>query len=116
MEDKEVEREMQKIDKEVELMIEKKKHEFSFEINPKLQSHPEIESVSVLIEKAVDNYKLFKKVGQMDEAKMMKEKIREMKYAQQHLLHVMNLDFTRPTEKMKTMAEKANINLKDSKI
>ena len=40
---------------------------------------------------------------------MMKEKIKETKYAKIHLMLVMNLDFTKPTEKMKEMARKNNI-------
>ena len=39
-----------------------------------------------------------------------------MKFAQQHLLQVMNLDFGRPTDKMVNMATEANIDLKDSRV
>ena len=57
-----------------------------------------------------------KKVGAKEEAEDMKAKIKEMKFAREHLIRVMNLDFTKPTEKMKVMAENANIDLKDPKI
>ena len=45
MEDKELEREMQKMDKEVVLMIEKKKVEFSFEVKQEMDLVPEVEAV-----------------------------------------------------------------------
>ena len=57
-----------------------------------------------------------KKVGAKEEADDMKAKIKEMKFAKEHLIRVMNLDFSRPTQKMKDMAENANIDLKDPKI
>ena len=46
----------------------------------------------------------------------MKEKIKETKYAKEHLKLVMNMDFTKPTQKMIEMAERNNINLDDPKI
>ena len=70
----------------------------------------------MLIDKAVENFKLSKKVGAKEEAEDMKAKIKEMKFAREHLIRVMNLDFTKPTEKMNVMAENANIDLKDPKI
>ena len=70
----------------------------------------------MLIEKAVENFKLAKKVGDKKEADEMKANIKELKFAREHLIRVMNLDFTRPTEKMKNMAENANIDLKDPKV
>ena len=36
----------------------------------------------------------------LDKIKMMKEKIKETKYAKEHLKVVMSLDFTKPTPKM----------------
>ena len=39
-----------------------------------------------------------------------------MKFAREHLIRVMNMDFDRPTQKMKDIAEQANINLKDPKV
>ena len=46
----------------------------------------------------------------------MKDKIKETKYAKEHLKLVMSLDFTRPTAKMIEMAEKNNIDLNDPKV
>jgi hypothetical protein len=46
----------------------------------------------------------------------VREKVKEMKFAQQHLVQVMNLDFERPTEKMVNMAAEASIDLKDSRV
>jgi len=69
-----------------------------------------------LVDKGVENYKMVKKIGQADDALEIKQKIKEMKFAKEHLILVMNLDFTKPTQKMKEMAVKANIDLKDEKI
>ena len=116
VEEQEFEIEMQKIDREVAQMIQHKKKDFSFEILDELVEHPEIKQVSDLIEKGIENYKMFKRVGQIEDAKEIKQKIKEMKFAKEHLTLVMNLDFTRPTQKMKDMAENAGIDLKDPKI
>lgn len=97
-------------------MIEKKCKEFSFVVKEELEHYPEVTQVRMLIDKAVENFRLSKKVGAKEEAEDMKAKIKEMKFAKEHLIRVMNLDFTRPTEKMKIMAEEANIDLKDPKI
>jgi len=50
-----------------------------------------------MIDKAEESYKLFKKTGRMKEAKMIKSKLVEAKFAKEHLIHVMNLDFSKPT-------------------
>jgi hypothetical protein len=52
----------------------------------------------------------------MSEAAEVREKVKEMKFAQQHLVQVMNLDFNKPTPKMQNMAKEANIDLKDSRV
>jgi len=46
----------------------------------------------------------------------MKEKIKETKYAKEHLRMVVNLDFTKPTEKMRELARKNNIKCDDPKV
>ena len=97
-------------------MIELKKKEFSFEVKQDLQYYVEIDQVTELVNKAIENYKILKKLGQMEEAREVKSKVKEMKFAQQHLLQVMNLDFEKPTQKMIVMAKEANIDLKDSRV
>lgn len=57
-----------------------------------------------------------KKFHQDEEARQYKINIKEMKFAKEHLIRVMNMDFSRPTEKMKEMAEQAKIDLKDPKV
>ena len=39
-----------------------------------------------------------------------------MKFAKEHLIRVMNMDFSRPTKKMQEMAESASIDLSDPKV
>lgn len=70
----------------------------------------------VIIDKSIEEYKVAKKFGQMKESKLYKATIKEMKFAKEHLIRVMNMDFERPTRKMKEMAEQANINLSDPKV
>ena len=48
--------------------------------------------------------------------KLVREKIRETIYAREHLRLVMNLDFTKPTDKMREMAQKNNINVNDPAV
>lgn len=69
-----------------------------------------------MINKAEESYKLFKKTGRIKEAKLIKKKLEEALYAKEHLIHVMNLDFTRPTAKMRDMALKNNIDLNDPNV
>ena len=52
----------------------------------------------------------------MEEAKLYITHVKQMKFAKEHLLRVMNMDFDKPTKKLKKMAEGANIDLKDPKV
>lgn len=58
-----------------------------------------------MIDKAEESYKLFKKTGRISEAKMIKKKLEEARFAKEHFNLVMNLDFSRPTGKMLEMAQ-----------
>ncbi len=42
---------------------------------------------------------------------MVKEKIRDTIYAKQHLKLVMNMDFYKPTEKMRKLADQSGVDL-----
>lgn len=116
IEDKEIELEMVKIDREIQQLITQKVKEFSFHVKDELQYFPEIDQLTEIIDKSIKDYKSAKKFGQTDEAKLYKVTIKEMKFAKEHLIRVMNMDFSRPTQKMKDMASKANIDLKDKKV
>ena len=107
---------MQKIDREVEILINKKVKEFSFHIKEELDHYPEIDTLQQIIQSNIDNYKMSKKFGRVENAKIYKITIQEIKFAKQHLIRVMNMDFTRPTQKMLNMASKSNINLQDPKV
>lgn len=73
----------------------------------------EVDDIQEMIDKAEESYKLFKKTGRIKEAKLIKQKLEEAKFAKEHLIHVMNLDFTKPTAKMRDIAAKNNIDLND---
>jgi hypothetical protein len=66
-----------------------------------------------MLDKAEESYKLLRRTGRLKEAKAIKAKLFEARFAKEHLLQVMNLDFDRPTPKMREMAAKNNIDLKD---
>ena len=69
-----------------------------------------------MIDKAEESYRLFKKTGRGKEAKLVKQKLEEALFAKEHLYHVMNLDFSRPTQKLKDMAVKNHIDLRDQTV
>jgi hypothetical protein len=102
-EEKEFEIELKIIDDQVEVMAQEKIKDFSFELKTDWRDSyfPEYTDVQVIVDKTIESYRILKKAGQFKEAAMMKEKIKETKYAKEHLKLVMNLDFTKPTEKMK---------------
>ena len=99
-------------------MIDDKIKELSFEVDPAMPvtDIPELEDVQVIVDKTIESYRIYTKAGKFKEAKMMKDKIKETKYAKEHLKLVMNLDFSKPTPKMMDMALKNNINLLDPHI
>ena len=98
--------------------MQAKIHDFSFEVLPvgKRNNFPELDDLQIMIDKAEESYRLFKKTGRGKEAKMVKEKLEEALFAKEHLFHVMNLDFSRPTQKLRDMAIKNNIDLRDTTV
>lgn len=94
-------------------MMEAKLNEFSFEIKPEKQHFKEVDDIQEMIDKAEESYRLFKRTGRIKEAKLIKAKLIEAKYAKEHLIHVMNMDFSKPTVRMLEMAKKNKIDLKD---
>ena len=92
--------------------------QFDFELKPNWQnaSFPEIEDLERVVEDTVESYRIFKKGGKFKEADLMKAKIKETKYAKQHLRLVMALDFSKPTPKMIEIAKKSNIDLNDPRV
>jgi hypothetical protein len=75
-----------------------------------------VEDIDAIVQNTVETYRIFKKGGKFKEADLMKAKIKETKYAKQHLKLVMNLDFNKPTPKMIEMAKTNNIDLNDPKV
>lgn len=101
------------MDKKVQKMMQDKLKEFSFEVAKNKKHFKEVDDIQEMIDKAEESYKLFKKTGRIKEAKLIKSKLLEAKFAKEHLIHVMNLDFSRPTQKMRDVAVKNNIDLRD---
>ncbi len=92
--------------------------DFSFEVLPDSQKryYPEMDDLQAMIDKAEESYRLFKKTGRGKEAKLVKSKLEEAIFAKEHLYHVMNLDFSKPTAKLRAMAAKNNIDLSDPSV
>jgi tetratricopeptide (TPR) repeat protein len=118
VEDQEYERERAKMEARVRQQMQAKLQDFSFEVLPveKRRHYPEMEDLQEMIEKAEESYRLFKKTGRGKDAKAIKQKLEEALFAKEHLFHVMNLDFSRPTSKLIEMARKNNIDLRDSQV
>ena len=95
-------------------MIKNKINNFSFEIKPGWETAPypsEVDDLQNIIDKTVDAYRILKKTRKYKDAKMVKEKIRDTIYAKQHLKLVMNMDFYKPTDKMRKLADKSGVDL-----
>lgn len=75
-----------------------------------------MEDLQAMITKAEESYKLFRKTGRSKESKLVKQKLEEALFAKEHLFHVMNLDFNKPTAKLREMARKNNIDLTDPMV
>ena len=80
-------------------MVEQKIDDFNFEIKSGWENsyYPELDDIQEMINNALDSFRILGKAGKFDEAKMMLNKVREMKYAKVHLQLVMNMDFNKPT-------------------
>ena len=99
-------------------MIHNKISEFSFEVKPDWRTAEikEAKDVETVIEKTIESYRILRKAGKHKDAGLMFEKIKETKYAKEHLKLVMSLDFEKPTQKMVEMAKTNNIDLNDPMI
>jgi hypothetical protein len=69
LEDKEFEKDQQKMQRKVNRMLEQKMMEFSFEVAEEKKHFKELDDIQEMINKAEESYKLFKKTGRINEAK-----------------------------------------------
>ena len=77
---------------------------------------PELDKVTELIQVAIENYTMFKKLGKHKDAIDMKARIKELKFSREHLNLVLNLDFNRPSKKLIELAKAAHVDLKDENM
>ena len=103
--------EIERINLLAEEYIESKRIDLKFESKEDRQEYPEIREIDKMIEQCQDQYFLMKKTGRSEQAKHMMLNIIEAKYSKHHLEQVMNLDFTRPTKKLKEQAEEKQIDI-----
>ena len=97
MDEKEIAEEMKQMDREVDHLVKKKVKSLSFEVRSKLESCPEVDALAEVVDKSIENYCIARKIGKIDEAKVYKAHVKQMKFAREHLLRVMNMDFDKPT-------------------
>jgi hypothetical protein len=107
---------MLKIDQNVSKMIWKTRGTLNFEVRDTIEHNKDVEEMTTLVDNTINAYKKHRKAGQLKQAKSMKKKLAEAKFQREHLIMVMNLDFTKPTDKMIQIAEKTKINLEDERI
>jgi hypothetical protein len=69
-----------------------------------------------MIDKAVENFRFLKQMGQAKEAAEIKSKILDIKFAKSHLVMVLSMDFAKPTAAMKKTARESSIDLKDERV
>ena len=114
--DKEIEKEMQDLDKQVERLITKKTKEFTFELKPVFEHFPEIDELTSIISKTIIDYRIAKKMGKLEEIQTYQATIKQLKFAKEHMIRVLNMDFDKPTAKLRKMAKESKIDLKDPMI
>lgn len=96
--DKEVDEDLAKISKEVDIMVAKKATELSFEQRPESEREdfPEFDQLSQILVTFTEQLRVHKKLGKHQEYQVMKERIKELQFAFKHLFLVMNMDTTKP--------------------
>jgi hypothetical protein len=99
-----------------EKYIASKNLDLKFEIKENKQWYPEIGEVEKMIKQCEEQYFKLKKLNKKKEAEQMMYNIIEAKYSKHHLHCVMNLDFSRPTKKMRQQAEESKIDIGDPDI
>ena len=97
-------------------MIWKTRGTLNFEVRDTIEHNKDVEEMTTLVDNSINAYEKLRKAGQLKQAKSMKKKLAEAKFQREHLIMVMNLDFTKPTDKMKQIAVKTKINLEDERI
>ena len=102
--EKEIEKEMEDLDRQVEHMINKKVKQFTFELKPVFEHFPEIDELTEIINKTVVDYKISKKLGKPEEIQTYNATLKQLKYAKEHMIRVLNMDFDKPTSKLRKMA------------
>ena len=66
-----------------------------------------------IIKKTIRDYKIAKKMGKQEEILTYQATIKQLKFAKQHMIRVLNMDFEKPTAKLRKMAKEANIDLQN---
>jgi len=69
-----------------------------------------------IIKKTIDDYKIANKMGRQEDILTYQATIKQLKFAKEHMVRVLNMDFTKPTDKLKKMAKESKIDLKDPNV
>jgi len=115
MEEKEMDKEMEKLKDEVKLMTIENIKKLSFGVKPGWENdhYPECDDVQIIIDKAIESYRLLKKAGKYKDAKQVFAQLKDTMYAKEHIKIVMNMDFQQPNEKMQKMAAEHGVDIRD---
>lgn len=55
-------------------------------------------------------------MGKKEEIDIYKATLKQLKFAKEHMVRVLNMDFERPTTKLRKLAKESNIDLKDPNV
>jgi hypothetical protein len=111
-----IEEELKQVDATVANRLAEKIKGMSFKIKDEKCDHPEVVELEDMIEKATENYRFLRTMNQAKDAEALVHKLAEIKFAKDHLIMVLNMDFDRPTASLRAMAKKQNIDLKDPRV
>ena len=94
---KEHKKNIEKMEKQVKKKLDLKSVEFCFEVSKEKKHFKELDDLQEMIDRGNETMVLLLKAGKVQEARMLKKKVKDTMYAKEHLSNVMNLDFTKPT-------------------
>ena len=116
--DKEIEKEMVDLDRQVDFLVQKKLKDFSFHVKEEseYEHYPQVDELNDIIKKTIDDYKIANKMGRQEDILTYQATIKQLKFAKEHMVRVLNMDFTKPTDKLKKMAKESKIDLKDPNV
>lgn len=109
---------MEEIKQEVEMKVQEKLPEFSFDVKENWRSFTcdEISDIQNIVDNAFETFRLLKRAGQFQEAALARQKCVDTMYSQMHMRMVMNMDFKKPRKKMMDVIKKTGVDINSPEI